>query len=112
MAKNWWSSILDLVFGPVEVEVVDLDKAWSQACAVAVLEKGETSPDAARWWEPEGETVTQFVKLSAPAQQPVDLAAIAVIEKVLSSPEIELPHLPQIPQQVLTLLRQENVNFK
>lgn len=104
----WWSTLLDWIFGPVELEPEILNQSSG---GVALLEEPPPA-ELPRWWEPEGPRITEFPQLARPDLRDVELAAIAAIENILKAPEVDLPHLPQIPQRVLTLLRQDNVNFR
>src|SRR5262249_41380047 len=80
--------------------------------AVAVLEAPEDEePAGPAWWEPDGPRIIETPKLKRPAETHSETAAFAALEKMLAASEMELPQLPRVPQQVLMLLRQENVSL-
>lgn len=97
------------------------ENPWSENdTATAVLEApideqydempdGEQPPELPGWWEPEGhELVIEAPKPSAM----VDSKLHDQLNKVLRDPDLELPRIPRVIQQALSLIRDEHVSFK
>ncbi len=67
------------------------------------------------WWRPDGPLVTQPPRYPAPARtaDPASLesAVLTALEGMLNDPNVELPHLPHVPQQVLAVLRQDTAGM-
>lgn len=67
------------------------------------------------WWQPQGARVATAPVATKPERidQPgtVEHEVMRRLEVALSDPELELPHLPHIPQQVLALLRQDKAGM-
>ncbi len=133
---SFWSGIMGwLGFGPaVEAPAAppaqsepydESDPAWepqretggpasgAAGTATAEAEDGETDepslvPEDA-WWRTNGNSILEpprFVLTDA-----ADLSLFKEVQTFIEDPDIDLPHLPHIPQRVLTLLRQPNINY-
>jgi HD-like signal output (HDOD) protein len=104
----WWTTVLDWLFSPDDD---DRKPVVSSDAALAVLDE-EPPASGDLWWQPAEPTVTQPQRLEAPPQSESDAGVVEAVQKLLHCPETELPHLPHVPQKVLILLRQEQVQYK
>ena len=133
---SFWSGIMGwLGFGPaVDAPVAppaqsephdESDPAWepqrettvaaagATGTATTETEDGETDapsmvPEDA-WWRTNGNSILEpprFVLTDA-----ADLSLFKEVQTFIEDPDIDLPHLPHIPQRILTLLRQPNINY-
>lgn len=62
------------------------------------------------WWLPRGIPV-----LSAPASdttETIDESLLTQMERVIKSPDVELPRLPRVAQKALALIGSENTNYR
>ncbi len=127
---NFWTSMLKwLGFSPAIVNAAQQHSGASGfateddgavACATETLdhqdecepETDQEEPDnmGEAWWVCEGEGLIEEPRLTLP-EGAADNEVVKELQKVLESPDIDLPHLPQTPQQVLTMLRQTNINY-
>jgi putative nucleotidyltransferase with HDIG domain len=76
----------------------------------------DQNPSATFWWRPEGNLIIQTPHLSKPALDgqagQIEAGVLTALEHALGDPNIELPHLPRIPQQVLMLSRSETTSLR
>lgn len=75
----------------------------------------ETRP-ASCWWRPEGDRIIQTPRLVKPVldgqASQIEGGVLTALEQALGDPNIELPHLPRIPQQILMLTRSETTSLR
>jgi len=93
----------------------------SSTGGVAVLEPEADAPgglsadeeeSVLSWWQPDGNLMTAPPKADRPdGSDTQEDAVLAQLEQKLGDADIELPHLPQVPQQILNLIRQDNVTM-
>lgn len=131
---SFWSSILGLLgFGPaVETPVAPTaeadgerydaaDQAWEQERepeadsqpdaehpAEPVAEPPSLIPEKA-WWRTNGNSILELTPLEL--TDPGDQSLFKEVLTFVEDPDIDLPHLPHVPQRILTLLRQPNINY-
>ena len=131
---SFWSSILGLLgFGPTleapaaptaeaDGERYDAaNQAWEQESAPQAASQAEAEitaePEAQppsiipekAWWRTNGNSILELpaLELTDPADQSLFKEVLTFVE----DPDIDLPHLPHVPQRILTLLRQPNINY-
>ena len=93
----------------------------SSAGGVAVLEPEADTPGGLsavekepvqRWWRPEGDLVIERPQLDRPEESDTqETTVLDGLERALGDADIELPHLPHVPQQILNLVRQDTVTM-
>lgn len=133
---SFWSGIMGwLGFGPaVEAPAAppapsepydESDPAWEPERDTGAAASGATGTATAEaeddgadklplipedaWWRTNGNSILEpprFVLTDA-----ADLSLFKEVQTFIEDPDIDLPHLPHIPQRVLTLLRQPNINY-
>lgn len=84
------------------------EQAIERPVAQEISEREATKPSG--WWVPKGETVVTPASASG-RLRPVDSAIYSELSKVLDDPNIELPQLPIVAQQVLAMLQSEDADF-
>lgn len=123
-----WSTFFNWMF-PWPDERAEVNDSGGVQTAVLELPGTATSPQQTtadsksrneatgpqRWWKPEGRTVIEFPRLTRPPEldrgDPRAGAALPAIETALHNPDIELPHLPKVPQQILNMVRHPDVRM-
>ncbi len=91
----------------------DEDQAWDasrehHATNAVPEDPGVFAPEEA-WWRCGPHAVHESSRLVL--QDAADQSLFNELKAFVEDPKIELPHLPHIPQRVLTLLRQSHVNY-
>ena len=90
--------------GPIE----KLVQAGNVVVAIDLRGIGETA--GGEWWLPRGIPV-----LNAPANdttEAIDESLLVQMERVIKSPDVELPRLPRVAQRALALIGSENTNYR
>lgn len=64
---------------------------------------------AAQWWQCHGDTIVEPPRLQM--TDSADRSLYKEVQTFVENPNIDLPHLPHVPQRVLTLLRQPMINY-
>ena len=95
------------------------EQSWTDSdAATAVLDAPEGDelldgpdepPHFPGWWEPQDH---ELVLEEPETRVPIDNALHEQLNRVLTDPELELPRIPRVIQQALSLVRDENVSFK
>ncbi len=71
-------------------------------------EEGSFIPEDA-WWRTTGNSILELPPIEL--TDPGDQSLFKEVQTFVEDPNIDLPHLPHIPQRILTLLRQPNINY-
>ena len=118
----FWTSLKNLWWGEEHgsgsVAVADLEPPTPNSAdgesSTVIDEETEAVSDAPAedairpWWQPVGTLVTEWPPVGNPANcgpnGENEAAVLASLDARLDDSNIELPHLPQIPQQVLVLV--------
>ncbi len=61
------------------------------------------------WWRCKAEGIVEVPRLKL--VDPADQSLFKEVQAFIEDPNIDLPHLPHVPQRILTLLRQPNINY-
>ena len=121
--NTWWSLITGWFgFGPagntpIQPRVVNAtedDGTTSTAPDPALddlsaLGDDPQSPEAeTAWWCGEDPVAIETPELE---RDETDAEVRDELEKIINDPDLELPHLPQVPQRILTILRRESADL-
>ncbi len=110
-------AIMDFIFGPVEE--YPAGNTDDQGTTTAVAPPSEaTTPSAQEpepeipegWWTPAEPPVTRPPSYRGRVQ-PVDVGLYDELKGFLADPNLKLPQVPQVTQELLSLLDQDNVSF-
>jgi putative nucleotidyltransferase with HDIG domain len=120
---GWWNSESESLPGDQypqdsSVAVLEPDKPCPPRAAAGPgptagpADSFEESPPGCCWWRPDGPPIVEAPRLTGMAldapDQAMQAGILTSLESTLADPDVELPHLPHIPQQVLLLTRNES----
>ncbi|HOW71399.1 MAG TPA: HDOD domain-containing protein [Phycisphaerae bacterium] len=122
--SDWWTGrgsddgpvAIEAGGGTAVAEAESVEVTPIPRVAVASERPAEESSSASCWWRPEGELMVRGPRLDKPVLAgmagEIEAGVLTALEQALGDPNIELPHLPRIPQQVLMLSRGEATSLR
>lgn len=122
--SDWWtgkasadgSAAIDSGGGTAVADAEPAEIRSTHEEAVVPTRAADESPPATCWWRPEGDVIVQTPRLAKPRLNgqagDIEAGVLTALEHALGDPNIELPHLPRIPQQVLMLSRSESTSLR
>ncbi len=115
-----WDWVIDALVGrgggpPVPTGVAGGEKFPASDGAVAVLEEADVGSsesdgedEAARWWEPVGEVLTEPAAVAAPELSPEARALENILIAQFDGHELDLPPMPLVAERVIRALGNAN----
>lgn len=120
-----WATVMDWLMAPAEDPLssrpVGAGGSSRHASATALAEPSDAAVSSATemvapWWEPTGERLVTPAPLVLDEADPIraqrEQAVLAAVDKILNDRNLELPHLPWVPQQVIMLTRNPDTNMR